>query len=47
MSLKKIQDLTHNNTVWYLFFIYPQALALDDTLALTHTIWSHIYRLKR
>ena len=33
--------------MWYLFFIYLQALALDDTLALTHTIWSHIYRLKR
>ena len=24
-----------------------KALALDDTVALTHTIWSHIYRLKR
>jgi adenylate cyclase len=24
-----------------------KALALDDTLALTHTIWSHIYRLKQ
>ncbi len=24
-----------------------KALALDDTLALTHTLWSHIYRLKR
>jgi adenylate cyclase len=24
-----------------------KALALDDTLAFTHTLWSHIYRLKR
>jgi adenylate cyclase len=24
-----------------------KALALDDTPALTHTLWSHIYRLKR
>jgi adenylate cyclase len=24
-----------------------KALALNDTLALTHTIWSHIYRLKQ
>jgi len=27
--------------------LVQKALALDDTLALTHTLWSHIYRLKR
>ncbi|MBT8364164.1 MAG: hypothetical protein KJP23_05615 [Deltaproteobacteria bacterium] len=27
--------------------LVQKALALDDTLALTHNLWSHIYRLKR
>jgi adenylate cyclase len=43
LGLSKSPDKTIEKAVE----LAQKALALDDTLAFTHTLWSHIYRLKR